>query len=258
MIKKYNLLLLIPILFALLASHRLWRPGYFSMQDDIHVFRLSQFHQCVLDRQIPCRLIPDGGLGYTYPLFNFYSPLPYAVTEFFHLTGFSLIDSLKVSFIIPFFIGSVGMYLLSSSFFGPVGGLVSSVLYTFAPYHAVDAFVRGALAEHWAINLLPLVLYSLYLKKSNLFILSLTALLLNHNLTLVYFLPALIVFSLIHKNLKYFLQNSQSDLIVSLDLSDPFLYPRETSMCQLLWSLRQILTTNWKIYFHFDLEFFFA
>lgn len=215
MTKKSILLLIIPLIFALLASHRLWRPGYFSMQDDMHVFRLAQYHQCVLDRQIPCRLIPDGGLGYTYPLFNFYSPLPYAVAEGFHLVGLSLIDSLKISFIIPFFIGSVGMYLLSSAIFGPVGGLISSVLYTFAPYHALDSFVRGALAEHWAINLLPLILYSLYRKRPNVFILSLTALLLSHNLTLVYFLPVLVVFSLIHKNIRYLIQNSIYSFLVA-------------------------------------------
>ncbi|MFA5894350.1 MAG: hypothetical protein WC851_01065 [Candidatus Shapirobacteria bacterium] len=221
MIKKFKLIIIIPLLFALLASHRLWRPGYFSMQDDMHVFRLAQFHQCVLDRQIPCRLIPDGGFGYTYPLFNFYSPLPYAFAESFHLAGLSLIDSLKISFIIPFFIGSLGMYLLSSSFFGPVGGLVSSVLYTFAPYHSLDSFVRGALAEHWAINLLPLIMYSLYKKRTNLFIISLTALLLSHNLTLVYFLPVLLIFSIIHKNTRYLIQNS----IYSILLSAFFIIP---------------------------------
>ncbi|MBI2465036.1 hypothetical protein HYV64_02735 [Candidatus Shapirobacteria bacterium] len=231
MFKKFNLVLLIPLLFALLASHRLWRPGYFSMQDDMHVFRLSQFHQCLLDRQIPCRLISDGGLGYSYPLFNFYSPLPYAVAESFHLVGFSLIDSLKISFIIPFFVGSVGMYLLSFTFFGPVGGLISSVLYTFAPYHALDSFVRGALAEHWAINLLPLILYSLYRKKSNLFILSLTALLLSHNLTLVYFLPVLFVFSLIHKNILYLIKNSlYSFLMASFFILPAFLEKNLTTV----------------------------
>lgn len=231
MFKKFNLVLLIPLLFALLASYRLWRPGYFSMQDDMHVFRLAQYHQCVLDRQIPCRLISDGGLGYSYPLFNFYSPLPYAVAESFHLVGLTLIDSLKISFIIPFFIGSVGMYLLSSAFFGPVGGLISSVLYTFAPYHALDSFVRGALAEHWAINLLPLILYSFYRKKSNLFILSLTALLLSHNLTLVYFLPVLFVFSLIHKNILYLIKNSlYSFLMASFFILPAFLEKNLTTV----------------------------
>ena len=126
-IKKY--LILIPILFGVLASHRLFRPGFFSMQDDMHVFRLSQFDQCVKDLQIPCRLVTDGGLGYSYPLFNFYSPLPYAFAESFHLTGASLINSLKISFITPYIIGAVGMYLLSNKLFGPVGAIVSSVLF---------------------------------------------------------------------------------------------------------------------------------
>ena len=212
---RHYLILLFPLIFAILASHQLWQSGYFTMQDDIHIFRLQQFNQCLSDLQIPCRLIPDGGLGYSYPLFNFYSPLPYAFAEIWHLMGISLINSLKVSFIFPFFIGSISMFLLSSSFFGPVGGVISSVLYTFAPYHAIDAFVRGALAEHWALALLPLILYSLQSKKSSLFILSLASLLLSHNLTTVYFLPVLLIFSILNHRSKFLIYNSGFSFLIS-------------------------------------------
>jgi len=103
---------------ALFSSWRLFRPGYPSMQDDIQVFRLQQFDQCLKDKQIPCRYISGGGLGYGYPLYNFYSPLPYAVAESFHLLGFSFINSIKIAFIIPAFLRVFGMFLFSSIFFG--------------------------------------------------------------------------------------------------------------------------------------------
>lgn len=212
---------LILIAFSLLVSYRLIRPGYFSMQDDIHVFRLQQFDQCLKDGQIPCRHIADGGLGYGYPLFNYYSPLPYAFAESFHLIGFSFIDSLKVSFIAPNFIRSISMFLLGNSFFGPIGGLISSALYTFAPYQAINGFVRGALAEHWALSLLPLVFWSLYTSKNNLFILSLSALFLSHNLTTFYTIPALIIFATLTKKFKLFLKN----FIFSFLISAFFLLP---------------------------------
>lgn len=194
---------ILPIIFAILASSQLWQPGYFTMQDNIHVFRLQQFDQCVADKQIPCRFISMGGMGYGYPLFNFYSPFPYAFSEIFHLIGFSYIDSLKIAFITPFFLSAIGMYLLGNSFFGFGGGLISSVLYTFAPYHAIDAFVRGALAEHWALSLLPLILFALFKEKQHLFILTLSILLLSHNLTAFYFLPVLLLLALTQNKIKF-------------------------------------------------------
>src|SRR5512145_2417915 len=116
-----KLIIFILLIVGLIGSYRLMRPGYFSMQDDMHVFRLQQYDQCWQDLQIPCRRITEGGFGYGYPLYNFYSPLPYAVGEIFHLVGFSYIDSIKLVFITTSFIRPIGIFLLSSLFFGPGG-----------------------------------------------------------------------------------------------------------------------------------------
>jgi len=192
------------ILLSLLSSWRLFRPGYPSMQDDIQVFRLQQFDQCLHDGQIPCRYIADGGFGYGYPLYNFYSPLPYVVGEVFHLLGFSYLNAIKIVFITPAFLRTFGMYLLASTFFGSSGGFLATVLYALAPYQAVNSFVRGAVGETWALALLPLVFWSLYQKKGKLSVLFLSCLLLSHNLTLIYALPLILLFSLITKSFKYF------------------------------------------------------
>ncbi len=194
------------ILFAvsLFSSWRLFRPGYPSMQDDIQIFRLQQFDQCLKDGQIPCRYIANGGLGYGYPLYNFYSPLPYAVAESFHLLGLNFINSIKVVFIIPAFLRTFGMYLFSSAFFGPLGGLLAGILYSLAPYQAVNTFVRGALGETWALALLPLVFWSISRHKTKLSVLFLSSLMLSHNLTLIYSIPLLAIFSILIKKFKYF------------------------------------------------------
>ncbi|HEX8923465.1 MAG TPA: hypothetical protein VF828_01885 [Patescibacteria group bacterium] len=207
--------LIIVFLIALLSSYRLFLPGYFSMQDDMHVFRLQQFDQCVRDLQIPCRHIADGGFGYGYPLYNYYSPFPYAYAEVFHLLGFSFIDSLKISFITPNFIRAFSMYLLGTALFGPAGGLLSSALYTLAPYMAVNNFVRGALAEHWALSILPLVFWAFYKSKYNLFIKSLAILFLSHNLTTLYVLPSLFLFALVTGKIKPLLKNSFISFLIS-------------------------------------------
>jgi len=218
---KNKIIFLILFLVSLLSSWRLFRPGYPSMQDDIQVFRLQQFDQCLKDGQIPCRYIADGGSGYGYPLYNFYSPLPYSVAETFHLLGFSYIDSIKISFIIPAFIRTFSMYLLASTFFGTSGGVLSAALYVLAPYQAVNSFVRGAISENWALAILPLIFWSLYRQKNKISLIALSSLLLSHNLTLVYALPLLALFSLITHKFKYFFRS----LLWSLALSAFFLIP---------------------------------
>lgn len=209
------------ILISLFSSWRYLRPGYPSMQDDIQVFRLQQFDQCLKDGQIPCRYIADGGSGYGYPLYNFYSPLPYSVAEIFHLLGFSYINSIKISFIIPAFIRTFSMYLLASAFFGSGGAFLSAALYALAPYQALNSFVRGAIGENWALAILPLIFWSIYRQKNKISLVALTSLLLSHNLTLVYALPLLALFSLIIHKFKYFFRS----LLWSLALSAFFLLP---------------------------------
>ena len=54
------------------------------------------------------------------------------------------------------------MYLLASEFFGKIGGVVAAVFYIFAPYHAVDVYVRGAMNEAWALVYFPAILWSIY------------------------------------------------------------------------------------------------
>jgi len=217
-----KIVIFIILLLGLIGSYRLFRPGYFSMQDDMHVFRLQQFNKCISELQIPCRLIPDGGMGYGYPLFNFYSPASYALAEIFHLIGFSFINSIKIIFTATSFLRPLGMFLLSSLFFGPIGGLISAILFALAPYQAVNSFVRGAIAENFAISLIPFVLWFLLKQRYFLFSLCLCLLALSHNLTLLYTLPIVLIFSfLTPKNSKKTIIHS----ILGLGMACFFLLP---------------------------------
>ena len=216
---KIKIILL--IIISLLSSWRFFRPGYPSMQDDIQVFRLQQFDHCIRDGQNPCRYVDDGGLGYGYPLYNFYSPLPYIVAEGSHLLGLSYINSIKVAFIIPSFIRTFGMYLLASAFFGSAGGLLGAALYALAPYQAINTFVRGAIGETWALALLPLVFWSIFKQKTKLSVIFFCCLLLSHNLTLIYAIPLLAIFSIFNKLFKYFFRT----LLWSIALCAFFLIP---------------------------------
>ncbi|RJR28791.1 hypothetical protein C4564_04420 [Candidatus Microgenomates bacterium] len=191
-----------PIVFVLLmgvlASRTLFGPGYFNMHDDLQVMRQLSMEKCFLDGQIPCRWIPDMGYGFGYPLFNFYPPLPYLVGELMRVVGYSFIASAKGIFIIAILASGITMYYLAREFFGKLGGVVAATFYIWAPYHAVDVYVRGAMNEAWALIWFPAIMwtsYKLISSEKNSFkwvtalALAWFALFTSHNLMVIVFAP---------------------------------------------------------------------
>jgi len=194
------------IIFAsvLIASRDLFKSGYFPIHDDLQVGRLYEIDSCFKDSQFPCRWVPDMGYGYGYPLFNYYPPLPYFFGELVHKLGFSFIDSTKIMFLGAILISAILMYLFGKSLWGQWGGVLSSVLYIFAPYHAVDIYVRGAMNEAWAIAFLPGVCWAVYeiidhrdKKYVPVMAIMFAMLLLSHNLMAFIFTPVIAFFALL-------------------------------------------------------------
>jgi len=192
-------LLFLPALFGLLRS------GYFSMHDDLQIFRLYELDKCVQDGQFPCRWIPDGGFGYGYPMFNFYPPLPYYPAEVLHLLGVDLFTSVEIMFGLSFVLSGFFMYLLVKELFGSLAGVVAAVFYVYAPYHSLDVYVRGAMNEAWGLIWFPLIFLYIYrligqkknLKKNlSLLALSITALMLSHNPMTLIFGPVAVLWAL--------------------------------------------------------------
>lgn len=183
------------IVIVLLSGLIVWPlflGGYFSHHDDLQVMRIFEMRKCLIDLQIPCRWVPDMGYGNGYPLFNYYNPLPYYIGAIFSfLVGF--ITSAKILFFIPLFLGGISMYFLARELFNKQAALLSAVLFMFAPYRALDSYVRGAVAESFAIAVFPLVLYFAYRKKFILFAISLACFLTSHSIMTILFLPVLIL-----------------------------------------------------------------
>lgn len=196
------------ILLILISTPTFWgmlKSGIYSMQD-FHLFRLYEFDQCVQRMEIPCRWAQDAGLGYGEPLFNFYGQFSYAVGEIFHLAGGSLINSIKFSFILSLIGSAIAMYFLAKSLWkNEYSAVLSSLLYLYAPYRAVDVWVRGALPESFSFILFPLII--LAVEKKNLFYFSLLTfiLVITHNLSFVMFLPLLLLWIVYRKWFKGFI-----------------------------------------------------
>lgn len=140
----------------------LFVPGFFPMHDDTQPARVYEMAQALTSGQFPVRWVPDLGYGFGYPLFNFYGPLPYYIGAFFHLLGFDAIIATKIMFFIGLILALFLMYILLSHLVGRIGAVAISLLYLYAPYHAVQLYVRGAIGELYAYAFLPLLIYGFY------------------------------------------------------------------------------------------------
>lgn len=231
-LKKYfpHFLILALSIFAIIP---LLNPGFFPIHDDTQVARVFEMSKALKDGMFPVRWVMDLGFGYGYPIFNFYAPLAYYIGGFINLLGVNVLDSTKIMMLIGIIMSAFFMYLFSKEIFGKAGGVLSALFYMYAPYHAVDIYVRGDVGEFYAYAFIPLLFYGLYkiYKKESLKYVFITSvafalLILSHNLTALMVTPFAVLFALllIYKNNKIFYKLLAS-LILGLSLSAFYFIP---------------------------------
>ncbi len=227
---RYLFLLGLVLIFITLP---LFNPGYFPHHDDLQVMRIYEMRICFEDLQIPCRWVPDMGYGNGYPLFNYYGVLAYYIGGYLsYLLGF--LGAAKALFFIPLVLAGFSLYFLAKELFGEFPGFVAAILYSLAPYRALDTYVRGAIAESFALSLIPLVFYfGLKIAKQGQFknflglSLSLAAFLTSHNIMTLLFMPVFTfwqVFWLWQKKYKFLTQTILSFLL-GIGLASFFIIP---------------------------------
>jgi len=154
------------VIFVLLLSFWAIKPlfvsGFFPMHDDTQVARVFEMGKALKDGMLPVRWVPDLGYGYGYPIFNFYAPLAYYVGGVFVLLGFDALVATKIMMVLGVVLSGIFMYLLAREFWGELGGIISGLFYVYAPYHALDIYVRGDVAEFWAYAFIPLMFFGFY------------------------------------------------------------------------------------------------
>lgn len=208
--------LVIVLLFSLWAIKPLLMPGFFAMHDDAQVVRVYEMAQALKDEQFPVRWVKDLGYGYGYPIFNFYAPLPYYVGGMFNFLGMDALNSTKIMMVIAIILSGVFMYFLAREFWGELGGIISSLFYVYAPYHAVDIYVRGAVGEFWAYAFLPLLALGLYRKSIVIASVGIALVILSHNLTAIMIIPFLLIVLLFYCYV--FLQKKESFAYIAYPL----------------------------------------
>ncbi len=208
---RNNLHIVIFTMMILFVSLPLFKYGYFSHQDDLHIIRLYEMRQCIESMQIPCRWVSNMGYGNGFPMFNYYAPSIYYLGVILtYIVGY--INTAKVIFFLSLSLGSFGIYLFVKHVFDKQSAFISSVLYLLAPYKALDIYVRGALSEAFSLAIIPFVFYFLTkiidgpIKKKDflLFTLSLFLFLITHNIMILVFAPVLLVWALLRLYLNNF------------------------------------------------------
>ena len=214
LISKY--LVLIILLLSIPAVRYFFVYGYFGVSDDLHIGWLFEMDRVIKMLQFPPRYVPDLSFGFGYPLFNFVYPLPFYIAEFFHLVGFSLVNSVKLVFGLSIPFSMFFAYKLLKHYLSEELSLAGATLYVYAPYRALEIFVRGTIGEIVAFVFFPIILYSVIKKKPYFLALSFAGLILSHNIMAYMFMPFLLVFIIANKSFMVSLKGILLGLLCSI------------------------------------------
>lgn len=265
-LKKY-IFIILAVLLTFFAIRALFNPGFFPIHDDEQIGRLFELNYSLESLHIPPRISQNLGFGYGYPFFNFYPPFVYYFAEVFKLIGFSYIDSTKIMIAFGFIFSSFFMYLFSKEYWGKWGGLVAAALYTYAPYHSVDVYVRGAIPESWSFVFLPAIfLAMLRLSRNpsigNIIFLGLfgVGLILTHNLVALMAIPFMFIYFIYLlwriKNRRNFVVASLIGGIIAILLSAYFSLPALLENKYTMVSLLTQQLADYNLHFVSFMQFF--
>lgn len=162
--RKLDWGLLLALALGLFAAAPFLSRGGLPHQTDaeLHVYRAAELGHIIREGVLYARWAPNLYLGYGYPIFNYYAPLTYYLSNAFALVfpGVGIVAGVKGVFVVGLLLASLGTYLLGRGLFGPEAGVLAAASFTFSPYILfIDPHARGDLAEHFAICLAPLVFY---------------------------------------------------------------------------------------------------
>lgn len=227
------------IVTSVFSLKDLFKPNFYTSHDGIHqVVRLYYFDQALRDGQIPPRWA--GGLlnGYGYPLFVFSYQFPWFIAEPLHLSGLSIFDSIKMTFLVGFMLSGVTMYIFQKELFGRLAGFVGTILYLYAPYRFSNIFVRAAIGDATSFIFPPLLFLALYkVRKSKNLVwtwiviasLSLSAILLSHAMVFLFFLLSYLIYApfffIFSRNKKLFFISNIFIIILGFGIASYYFIP---------------------------------
>ncbi len=217
--KKINRLVLL-LLISILPVISIFRNGTYESGDlPVHTSYLINFYENLKNNILLPQWAPIlcGGKG--CPNFMFEYILPFYIGSFFHLLGFSFLNSIKLLLASSFILSGIGMYLWLKTDFNKNSAFAGSIFYLFAPYHLEDLHFRVSVGEVLSFFPLSFIFYftSLLIKTGKvkyflLIIIFLILLILSHSSTTIAIIPLLFLYGFIkifqkkHKDIKLFIK----------------------------------------------------
>lgn len=162
---KKIILCVVLVICSYWAIRPLVSPGYFPLHDDTQIERVIAMGRSLKEGQFPVRWVSDLGYGYGYPIYTFYGPLPYYVGGALYALGVPAVEATKLMFGIGLVLPSLLLALVLLPSFGVAASFVAGVVLLYAPYHAVEAYIRGSVGEYWVLIFWPLILFGILSKK---------------------------------------------------------------------------------------------
>jgi len=148
------LILTLPSLFLLA------RPGFFISDDGrFHVYRIAALARAWFAGVLHPRLFPEFGFGYGQAVLNFYSPLSYWPGALLAVLHLNPATAAEFTIALGMLLAALAMFFFVQDLWGAAAGALAAVLYTYTPYHLIDAYVRGAIPELFAFIFPPLILW---------------------------------------------------------------------------------------------------
>jgi hypothetical protein len=127
------------------------------------VMRVQQLLVSLRSGAIPARWMPDAAQGLGYPFYAYYAAFPYYVAALLAWAGSGVLWGIKLTQALGMLLAGGALYRLARELgASPPAALLASTVYTFAPFHLVNVYVRGdALSEFYAYALYPPILLAL-------------------------------------------------------------------------------------------------
>jgi len=168
-----------------------------------HLMRQVELNQAWQEGNFYPRWGTDLAFGHGMPIFSYAPPALYQLTQFFHLFGLPLDETMKAVLIFDFLLYSLGMFLFARRLFGPCPALLAAALYVYAPYRLREAYIQGNYGQFTGLAFYPLILWAFhglittgrvrYLVAAAF---SLAGLLFSHNISFMLFAPILVAYLL--------------------------------------------------------------
>lgn len=206
------------LLIGGIAALPLWFAPWWQAHE--YIFPALRLHALTRMMQAEGALfvpwIPEFFFGHGSPYFLFYPPLAYWLAAPWHLLGADPFAACRVAYALGFCLSALTMYgaarawaRLATGAPSRLPALLAAAIYTFAPYHFVDVYLRGALAEATVFVWLPLPWHAVALletgqKRAGIGLLALgaTGMVLTHPATAWFAIGCLLLFCLCRAELR--------------------------------------------------------